>query len=224
MTENFFKKNFLIKKNENNLLNFLRFNTNIDSGGNKLYDGLGNHSLQNPEELVWIIKKIQEITKNKKFKNKSFLEIGYSHGFTNTVLNKCFNFEKIVSVDIVNNTGQSKDSFFANLRFRNMVLLCGDSRSNFIKQQISLNSKYDLTFIDGGHDYDVVRNDFEIAKKNASKNSVIIFHDIDASACDGPRKLWKSIIKNKTNNMKTYQYICKDYQIRYGIGIVVLSP
>ena len=87
-----------------------------------------------------------------------------------------------------------------------------------------LNQKYDLTFIDGGHDYDVVRNDFEIAKKNASKNSIIIFHDIDASACDGPRKLWKSIIKNKTNNMKTYQYICKDYQIRYGIGIVVLSP
>ena len=83
MLNNFLKKNFSIKKNEIDLLKFLRANTNIDSGGNKLYDGSGSHSLQNPEELVWAIKKVQEITKNKKFKNKNFLEFGYAHGFTN---------------------------------------------------------------------------------------------------------------------------------------------
>jgi len=44
-------------------------------------------------------------------------------------------------------------------------MLCGDSQSNFIKDQIKLNSKYDLVFIDGGHDFDIVKNDFEIAKK-----------------------------------------------------------
>ena len=205
MLNNFLKKNFSIKKNEIGLLKFLRANTNIDSGGNKLYDGLGTHSLQNPEELVWAIKKVQEIIKNKKFKNKNFLEFGYAHGFTNTILHKCFNFDKIVSVDNISTEGQSRDSFFANLRFKNIVLLCEIQDQNLLKQ-ISLNGKYDLVFIDGGHDYKVVKNDFEIAKK-IFQNAIIIFHDIDASSCDGPRKLWKLILKNK--NIKTYQYVVK---------------
>ena len=43
MLDNFLEKKFSIKKNEQALLNFLRVNTNIDSGGTKLYDGLGTH-------------------------------------------------------------------------------------------------------------------------------------------------------------------------------------
>ena len=54
-------------------------------------------------------------------------------------------------------------------------------------------------------------------------NAIIIFHDIDASSCDGPRKLWKSILKQKNKNMKTYQYVCKNYKIKYGLGIIVFS-
>ena len=146
MKDIFFEKNFSLKKNKKNLLNFLKANTNIDSGGDRIYDGVHNHSLQIPEELVWLIGKIQSITKNKKFRNKNFLEFGYAHGFTNTILNKCFNFDKIVTVDLVNQEGQSKDSFFANLRFKNIVMLCGDSQSNFIKDQIKLNSKYDCFY------------------------------------------------------------------------------
>jgi len=96
MKDIFFEKNFSLKKNKKNLLNFLKANTNIDSGGDRIYDGVHNHSLQIPEELVWLIGKIQSITKNKKFRNKNFLEFGYAHGFTNTILNKCFNFGTII--------------------------------------------------------------------------------------------------------------------------------
>tara|TARA_X000000950_G_C13916454_1_gene661251 strand:+ start:4093 stop:4767 length:675 start_codon:yes stop_codon:yes gene_type:complete len=224
MKDIFFKKNFSLKKNKKNLLDFLKANTNVDSGGDRIYDGAHNHSLQIPEELVWLIGKIQTITKNKKFRNKNFLEFGYAHGFTNTILNKCFNFNKIVTVDLVNQEGQSKDSFFANLRFKNIVMLCGDSQSKFIKDQIKLNSKYDLVFIDGGHDFDIVKNDFEIAKKNITNNAIIVFHDIGASSCDGPKKLWNSIIRNKAKNTKTYQYVCKNYKIKYGLGILVYNP
>ncbi len=224
MKDIFFKKNFSLKENKKNLLNFLKANTNIDSGGDRIYDGVHNHSLQIPEELVWLIEKIQSITKNKKFRNRNFLEFGYAHGFTNTILNKCFNFNKIVTVDLVNQEGQSKDSFFANLRFKNIVMLCGDSQSKFIKDQIKLNSKYDLVFIDGGHDFEIVKNDFEIAKKNITNNAIIVFHDIGASSCDGPKKLWDSIIRNKPKNTKTYQYVCKNYKIKYGLGILVYNP
>ena len=73
-------------------------------------------------KTCWAIKKFKEITKTK-FKDKNFLEFGYAHGFTNTILNKCFNFDKIISVDNISTEGQSRDSF-ANLRFKNIVLLC----------------------------------------------------------------------------------------------------
>jgi predicted O-methyltransferase YrrM len=187
--------NYLLKKNvnRNQIINFLRHNTNLDSGGNKIYDGVGNHLLQNPEELAWLIIKLKTIEKKIKFNN--FLEFGYASGFTNTILNKFFNFKKIVSVDIVSQEGQCKDSFFANLRFKNIVLLCGNSTSNFIKEQVYLNSKYDLVFIDGGHDYNIVKSDYLLSLKNVKKKSVIIFHDVDSNLCDGPRKLWHEIKK-----------------------------
>ena len=83
-----FNKNF--KKDK--IINFFRQNTNAESGGYKIYDGIGNHCLQNPEELAWLILNLKKIEKKIKFKN--FLEFGYASGFTNTILNKFFNFVK----------------------------------------------------------------------------------------------------------------------------------
>ena len=208
-----FNKNF----NKNKFIDFLRQNTNAESGGYKIYDGIGNHCLQNPEELAWLILNLKKIEKNFKFKN--FLEFGYASGFTNTILNKIFNFEKIVSVDIVSQEGQCKESFFANLRFKNITLLCGNSTENFIKEQVNLNSKYDLIFIDGGHEYNVVKSDYLLSLKNAKEKSVIVFHDIDSNLCDGPRRLWLEIKKN--NLSKTLEYTCKKYRATYGIGILI---
>ena len=34
------------------LVEFLRHNCNVEIGGYKIYDGIGNHLLQNPEELA----------------------------------------------------------------------------------------------------------------------------------------------------------------------------
>ena len=46
----------------------------------------------------------------------------------------------------------------------------------FVKKQISINSKYDLIFIDGGHEYKTVKNDFQIACKNIN-DVLFIFHE-----------------------------------------------
>ena len=53
-------KNYIFSKKINssssrrNLLEFLRENSNCEVGGYRIYDGIGNHSLQNPEELTWL--------------------------------------------------------------------------------------------------------------------------------------------------------------------------
>ncbi len=215
-----FNKKINSKSTRKNLLEFLRKNSNGEVGGYKVYDGVGNHCLQNPEELTWLIEKLQKISNKNKL--KTFLEFGYAHGFTNTILNKFFNFKKIVTVDIVSQEGQSKESFFSNLRFKNLILIAGNSQSEFVKNQISLNGNYDLIFIDGGHEYKIVKNDFQIACKNMSKKAVIVFHDIDASSCGGPRKLWKEIKKKNLINKQfnVYEYVCKSYHTKYGIGIL----
>ena len=221
-------KNYIVNKkmnsksNRKNLLEFLRKNANSEVGGYKIYDGVGNHTLQNPEELIWLIEQLQKISYKKKIKLETFLEFGYSHGFTNTILNKFFNFKKIVTVDIVSQEGQSKESFFSNLRFKNLILIAGNSESEFVKKQISINGKYDLIFIDGSHEYKTVKNDFQIACKNMNKKALIVFHDIDATTCSGPKKLWNEIKKKNLINKQfnTYEYVCKEYHTKYGMGIL----
>ncbi len=211
-----FDHSFFIPKNYEKILEVFRHNTNIEMGGYRIYDGKGDHLIQSPEELLWTIKELKIIEKKNKF--KSFLEFGYNIGMTNTILNKFFNFEKIVSVDWVGGDSISKESFYANLRFKNFILLCGDSCSKFINDQVVLNSKYDLIFIDGGHDYDVVKNDFELSLKTIEKNGTIVFHDIASPSLEGPKKLWNEI----KNNYQTKEFVCKDYLIQYGVGIINL--
>ena len=216
-------KNYIFKKLEKKrLLEFLRNNTNAESGGYKLYDGTGMHSMQIPEELVWLIDELKKLEK-KNFNFKKFLEFGFASGFTNTILNKYFNFSEIISVDIMDTAGGSKSSFFANLRFKNIILIAGNSKSLFVKNQIKKNGNYDLVFIDGGHDYDVVKNDFQIAMKNKNRKSVIVIHDIECDQFIGPGKLWKEIVRDKKIDCKKRKFTCKNYHSRYGIGILIFD-
>ena len=216
-------KDYIFNKlNKKKLLELLRNNTNAESGGYKIYDGVGSRSLQIPEELVWLINELKKLEKDN-FKLEKLLEFGFSSGFTNTILNKFFKFKEIVSVDIMDSAGGSKSSFFANLRFKNIILIAGDSRSSFVKNQILKNNKYDLIFIDGGHEYDVVHNDFQIAMKNKKKRSVIIFHDIECDQFKEPGKLWKKIIKNKKITCKIKKFACKNYLSRFGIGMLIFK-
>ena len=70
-----------------------------------------------------------------------------------------------------------------------------DKVDNYLS--INTDRDYDLIFIDGGHDYDVVKNDFQIAMKNKNKQAIIIMHDIECEQYEGPGKLWRQIEKNK---------------------------
>ena len=170
-------QNYIFKKlDKKKLLEFLRHNSNAENGGYRVYDGSGSHSLQIPEELVWLIQEIEKLRKLG-FKFEKFLEFGFASGFTNTILNKFFKFKEIVSVDIMDPSGGSRESFFANLRFKNLILISGDSRSTFVKKQIHKNGKYDLIFIDGGHTYSIVKSDSEKSFKMLKPNGIILWHD-----------------------------------------------
>ena len=115
-------------------------------------------------------------------------------------------------------------TFYANLRFKNLTLICGNTTDRNIQNKIKLNGPYDLIFIDGGHDYETVKSDFVNFSKLVSKNGVIVFHDI--MDCDVPKgkkgvpDFWKEIKKNQK------QYTIKEFYdphpvTKTGIGVLV---
>ena len=196
------------------LTEFLKNNTTIESGGNKLFNGQYNHLLQIPEELADLIFQLKRL--NKKNKLNNYLEIGFSHGFTNTILNKFFKFKKNVAIDKfgphINGT-----ALLSNIRFKNLVLLCGDSKDKTIKDYLKNFGKFDLIFIDGDHTYNSVKNDFELTKSVSYRKTVIVFHDINYDN-SGSKKFWQELKSKKQYLLK--EIICKSYNFNYGTGIL----
>ncbi len=199
------------------LINFLKNNTTIETGGNKLFNGLYDHLLQIPEEFAEMIIELKKI--NKKIKLNNFLEIGFSHGFSNTILYKFFKFKKNVAIDKFG-PHINGYSLLANLRFKNLILLCGSSNDQSIKKTLKNLGKFDLIFIDADHSYESVKNDFNLSKSVSHSKTILVMHDIFHEN-SGSKKFWNEI-KNK-KNYKFKEIISKNQNFKYGTGIIYLK-
>ena len=210
---------FSLEKNDSKikLAEFLKHQANVEWGGYRLYDGNENHLQQIPDELSEFIFELIQYQRTKKAKIKKFLEIGFHIGFTNTILNKIFNFEEIVAIDtfdaIING-----NSLRANLRFKNLTLICGNSTSDRVINLVKTLGPFDLIFIDGNHDYDIVKQDFENYKEMVSSDGIIAFHDIFSVNYLGVAKLWKEIIDSNKYESKTF--FVNKFPMKAGIGIL----
>ena len=211
------------KKYKLQLVNFLKSLSNIEIGGTRLYDGLGTHYMQNPYEisdLIFFLKNYEK--KNKKF-FLNFLEIGFSAGINNTILNKFFSFHRNVAIDIVQPIGINFNTFFANLRFKNLTLLCGDSKKADVVNQTEKLGKYDLIFIDGGHDYETVESDFKLYSKFLSKKGLIVLHDIKSNIVEGVPRFWNNLKKNKKKNITIKEIFKRGPKMECGLGIIIFN-
>ena len=64
--KNIYEKFNFTKKYKNELTDFLKINTTIESGGNKIFDGSYNHIIHIPEELADLIFYLKKFQKNNK--------------------------------------------------------------------------------------------------------------------------------------------------------------
>ena len=136
MNDKYIFKSINTNKEKKSFKEFLRHQTNSEYGGYKIYDGSRNHLLQIPEELselVFFLNKFQK----KKSNFKSFLEIGFASGKTNTIFNRFFKFNQIVAVDNFACDINAND-LFANVQRKILILLCGSSSSKEIKNNFFL--------------------------------------------------------------------------------------
>lgn len=205
----------------NRIIEFLRYNTNAEIGGYKLYDGTGTHYMQNPVEITDLIFALKDLEKKRNKPLKSFLEIGYSAGINNTFLHKFFSFSNLVAVDIVCNSGVNTDTFYANLRFKNMSLICGNSMDPNTVKRAGLLGGYDLIFIDGGHSYETVKADYRNYKEFLNPGGAIVLHDICAPDCPGVAQFWKELQAEEKNRWKYSEFAEFGNHTTYGIGLIV---
>ena len=203
------------------LIEFLRHQTNVEVGGYRLYDGTGTHYMQNAVEVTDVLLELKKLEKTYHKKIDSFLEVGFSAGINTTVFHKFFNFSNIVAVDWLSGEGINKNTFYANLRFKDLILVCGDSRDKKVIKKVKMFGKYDLIFIDGGHDYEVVKADFYNYRPFLNVGGVIVFHDIAASNIPGPGKLWNELKSTfDTGDWEFKEFVDKGNFITYGLGMM----
>ena len=177
-----------------------------------MFDGSYNNLLHVPEELAELIFFLK---KHNKINN--YLEIGFSHGICNTIFNKFFKFKLNVSIDKFG-PHINGDVLLANMRFKNLILLCGSSHEPKIIDKVRKFGKYDLIFIDASHEYNDVKEDFKNFSNMINKGGVIIFHDINLKN-SGSKKYWQEI-KKKFKKTEIKEIIFEGYKYSFGYGVI----
>ncbi|MBL8084211.1 MAG: class I SAM-dependent methyltransferase [Candidatus Obscuribacter sp.] len=196
------------------LIEVLRNNTNIEMGGYRMFDGTYAHAIQIPEELAdFIIALKQHDAEVAPLRR--MLEVGFAAGITNTLLNKFFGFDEIVAMDTFDGP-PSTNVLWANLRFKNLTLVCGDSGSERSISTARSLGPFDLIFIDGDHSYEGVKRDIENYSPMLSEFGVFAMHDI-AADWTGVPKAWRELVGS--GNWSTSEFVCPIYQRPFGIGI-----
>ena len=206
------------KKDKEDLREFFRCQTNAEFGGHRMFDGTRTHLMHNPEELSDLIFFLKSYEKKKRKKIRNFLEVGFSSGKLNTILNKFFNFDHIVGIDDFTADMSSTD-LLANLRRKNLTLICGKSDKKENLKIIKRSQPYDLIFVDASHEYKDVKKDLNNYSRMLSDSGILVVHDIHGLEYTGVNKAWNEF--RRKNNFTYKEFVCRKYSFVCGVGIAI---
>ena len=199
------------------VIELIRHNTNVEIGGYRVWDGQRTHLMQNPWELADFIFALKNYEKTSNFQFNRFLEVGFSSGISNTILNKFFKFRHIVGIDLFS-SNLNGNNLLGNMMWKNLILISGDSTSERTLELTDKLGPYDLIFIDANHTYEYVKKDFENYKKFLTPKGVLAFHDIDCPDWPGINKFWNEL--KVTGKYEMREFVCEGYALQYGIGML----
>jgi len=209
------------KKEKKDLTEFFRHETTAEYGGYQMFDGTRTHLMHNPEELSDFIYFLKSYEKKKRKKIRNFLEIGFNSGKVNTVLNKFFNFEQIVAVDNFTADISSTD-LMANLRRKNLTLICGNSDKKETLRIIKKFQPFDLIFVDANHEYVGTKKDLSNYCTMLSDHGILAVHDIHSLEYPGVNRAWNEF--KLQNNFMFKEIVNKKYYFVCGVGLAIKKP
>lgn len=174
----------------------------LNSNGFYAFEG---HS-QQLDEQIDIIKKIV-LNNNDKIHN--ILEIGFNAGHSAELFLEYSSLStKVISLDIgLHQYVHIGKNYIDNIYPYRHRLIIGNSKDTlvrFINENPEL--RFDLIFIDGSHQYDIVKSDFINCVKLMHNDTIIIMDDVvykkdyEADYTIGPTKVWREMVS--TNVVK----------------------
>lgn len=149
---------------------------------------------------------------------KSYLEIGTRWGGTFTIVDQILRRMnpalKSYAMDLIEEPPVlSAYSFETDFTY-----IQGDSQRAESWQ--SLPDTIDVIFIDGNHDYEAVRNDFNMAMKFCPHT--VILHDTASDACPGVRLFWQDLRRIFTETAEFHSQYASVKGSFLGIGVILL--
>jgi hypothetical protein len=167
----------------------------LNSRGFYTFEG---HSQQVPQQIEDLIKLTNK-------SNITVLEIGFNAGHSSEVFLEYNNDLKIISFDLGSHDYISHAKEYIDYKYPNRHnLIIGDSRET-IPSYIDNNKdvKFDIIFIDGGHDYEISKSDLENCFHLAHQETIVIIDDTiftpgwEEGWNIGPTKSWNEFLNQK---------------------------
>jgi cephalosporin hydroxylase len=112
---------------------------------------------------------------------------------------------------------------FARARQRIELLIPRDSHDPATVEEVRRVLKgqpVEFLFIDGDHEYEGVKGDFELYAPLVAPGGLIALHDVNESHWPGVIRLWQELKPHH----ETFEFVANDPEGRYGIGVVATAP
>ncbi len=203
---NFIKKNYL-KDIDKKFLNDLAFISQISIKESEVNFQHGR--------LIYSLLDMYIKNLKSRLDNFLFVDVGTAKGFSSIVISKCacdnnINF-KVLSFDIIPHNKKifwnSVKDVDGKLSRENLLIDYSDytKKINYIQgrtkkklNMISKDERINFAFLDGSHDYDDVKFEFDFIKQKQIKGDIIFFDDVTEGHFNGVVKLINEITHQKS--------------------------
>jgi predicted O-methyltransferase YrrM len=185
----------------------------LNSKGFTNFEGNIKHCEPKVKDFIDLIKSSDNI---------HIMEIGFNAGHSAEIILKNNSKANLTSFDLGshNYVGTAKQYIDNTYPDRHNLIIGNSTQTIPIFIQNNPDKKFDIIFIDGGHDYNIAKADLENCYHLAHKDTIVIIDDTIYTAgweknySIGPTKTWVEHIKEK----KIIELNRKDYSPGYGMS------